>query len=161
MDSLDDETEYCEVVDVLGRKSRVPRIPSFFAALKDSPSLFDAAVDRTQRGWDRVDFLLRGRRGVRVEAHRARVSSFKDRIRDLFDQASRGYPTRARSRVIRHLDNTRILYRLMVHEWVESDEDWTFVYMLGNYLCEQSDAILHNSTEGFVDPGEGRLLRPS
>ena len=157
---FDQENGYSEVVDFLARTPRVPRIPSFFAALKDSPALFDASVERTNKGWEKIDFILRGKRGVRLEAVRRKAPSFQLRIRELIHRASSGRPSKARTRVIRHIDSTRVLYRLKVHDWVQSDEDWLFVYMLGTYLCEHGDAILHNPAEGFVDPGEGRLLRP-
>ena len=151
---------FCEVVDVLARTSRVPRVPSFFKALKDSPALFDATVDRSKKSWNRIDFLLRGRRGVTVEAIRSQAPSFPERIQELMNRAAKGRPRHARDRVLEHIDSTRILYRIKVREWVESDDDWLFVFMLGTFLCEYGQAILHNPDEGFVFPGEGRLLRP-
>lgn len=152
---------YCEVVDVLARRSRVPGMLSFFRALKDSPTPFDATVEE-QHGhtWDRIEFLLRGRRGVVLEAIRSRTPGFRDRIRELMTRAEQGRPRKARPRVLEHLGRTRVVYRLKVREWVESDDDWLFIFMLGIFLCERGQALLHNPTEGFVLPGEGRLLRP-
>ncbi len=156
----EEETPYCEVVDVLARTASVPRIPSFFRALQESPTPFDATVERGARGWESIDFLLRSRRGVSLEAIRPRAPIFNDRIRELRNRAAKGPPTDARLRVLEHIEETRVLYRLKVHDWVESEDDWLFVFMLGTYLCEHGDAILHNFDEGSVDPGEGQLLRP-
>lgn len=151
---------YCEVVDVLARKGRVPRMPSFFRALKESPTPFDATVERRGQTWERIEFLLRGRRGVVLEAIRRKAPGFRDRIHELMERARTGRPVKARSRVLEHIGSTRVVYRLKVRRWVESDDDWLFIFMLGTYLCEHGQALLHNPNEGFVLPGEGRLLRP-
>ena len=76
------------------------------------------------------------------------------------ERAEKGFPRKARNRVLSHLDDTRLLYRLKVRDFVESDDDWMFIFMLGMYLCERGEALLHNPSEGFVKPGEGRLLKP-
>jgi len=152
--------EYCEEVNVLARTPRVPRMPSFFRALRESPSPFDATVLSRARGWTRIDFLIRGRKGVTLEAVRSRAAGFRDVIRNLTVSARSGRPRRAREGVIRHLGETRVLYRLKVCSWVQADDDWYFVFMLGAYLCEFGRAILHNPAGGFVQPGRGQLLKP-